>query len=368
MEKIENMPKVAAVFVLDRSITQAEDDEEEFLRGVAMVRQFFALNADVHIVIVLSTTAGSTRVDRVETFIGADSFVSVLNLATADLSLLLSSYDSVVIIPESSLPCLGSALACIDINAITPKFGRIMLEDCELYSSSEPRIIIDTIKMFDSTKLWPQRAVHQSSRLHCLEQDKYEDVRTGVSRAQVEGNHGKPFLVGEAAKGDKSEQVKAQKQKRAMSNKGVALGLLAETEAERTALALAVTLMGALGFGLRWSTASTKKPPYLSMPDLEHMDDLILNGGFARDSIEPFTRKPKKEIKVQITFFGCIDPKPNICVILDGVQARALDDGESSAQRNVAHMENVAGNFSLRCDDGWTPCGRYLGHICNTGM
>jgi len=70
------------------------------------------------------------------------------------------------------------------------------------------------------------------------------------------------------------------------------LALFGRTAGERSALALSAVLMGALGFGLRWTPEGS-----LAMAELERIDALIQLSGGDNPAVEPFTRKSKKEVK-----------------------------------------------------------------------
>jgi len=266
-------------------------------------------------VLCLAPGAGSGRLHRVEAAIGTDSFVSVLKGAAA-LRVALQGHTFLVLaFPEDlfgkqhlGLGCL-SASTSLDLSAecLRDVWDRgehgggqvweIPLGNCApLYVSTSARPIVALVEEYIASGTNALATAKMGAVGVCGAVTK-SSLTGPQSTIGVQSEHKpeRPLLVTEAAAGDKAGAKKIRQLKKQLPSKGVVLGLFAKTQGERSALALAAVFMGALGFGLRWSSADGRD--VLVMQELERLDLLLANGSTAEGSLASFTRKSKKEVR-----------------------------------------------------------------------
>ena len=267
--------QVALVLVLTER-TQA--DEEALLETIADIRLEFLRRSHVHLFLVVGKAAGPARLAQVEKQVATDPFVSVLSRYDSwalEEALFEYPHKSLLLADESAARCMRWA-DCAS------------LEDCPVFPFRA-----SSLASFST-------AVHGAARAVASQQPCSRAGSKGTARrfrlVDLDGHEVVPLLVSEAAATDKYQQKKIRQLKKTLPSKGVVLALFTDTPADRTALTLGVILMGALGFGVRWTSTG-----HLKMNELEKIDRQILepssDAGAVFAVLESFTRKSKKEVR-----------------------------------------------------------------------
>ena len=305
----KRISEVAVVLMLTLSAKDMHTtDEKRLLATIASVRQYF-LSSDeqhrVHIIVVTTASVGRVRLERVEKYVGADSFVSVMaSLNRHAIRLLLAQYDHTFLYGcetwNGHLPTIQSnipASAILDHRNSGLVLFRGINENTEVDSSScaflgsmDNTLITEAVLRYLESV---SRTLDTFTSMSTIVDLPKETLRCCVENLSTwsDLNTYEPFLVTEAATGEKNSQIRNKQLIKALPSQGITLAILTVSERDRSCLAFACLLMGSLGFGVRWHEG------LLYMRELEKFDENIALSAANPEHLSAFAQKSRREVK-----------------------------------------------------------------------